>query len=577
MPIPRPRFKGRRISSGQKQAFKYLLMGAGLAFIIKILPHASFLLVWMTLRGLHRRDASMLGMLVLMMAMSISNHMFFPRSLLFVTAVRLSFGIMALAGITRLLKCRNEIPFKKLNYIFLYLFFAIISSLLGWNPLISFMKIFLFSVFQIALFSSASLLARRRDFPPDALRVFAFALILFFVFGSLALTRFPSIGSTVLPGNSFTADMESLRQAELRLFKGVTWHAQTLGPVLAILNAFSFAELLRKPRRHRWFYLATLAVIPYLILFTGSRTGLISYAISIGITLFWQGQIPNKSKQEEKQRNAILLILLIMGPIYLFAMGGVTQIQVFLRKGAGEDATMAESLVASRLELTEYSYRNFLRRPVLGNGFQVTESMRFYGFSSLGLAASAPIEKGVLPTMILEEGGVIGFAVFAAFVLSVLGASLRFGCLRFLATFSTFLALNSGEATFFSVTGPGGLYWTICVLALVIDWKEDDAARTNNGLILGKTMVFKRARPQKKLLFYNIATASIGEARSLLCAMEDKFPGPQARLPGTRTENPLAAGKPTGLITGACGRQAFTTLTALLILSTCGPLHLSFT
>lgn len=449
----------------------YLVAGFALVLLIRVHPNFSFLLVPAALWSVHRRNALQLGLLAFMTVLTISNSLFFPRTILFVTAVRLSFGFIALGNLLFLLSHQGPPPFRQLKLLFGFLIISVFSSIVGWNPLISFLKLFLFTVFQIAVFGAGAGLAQSR-IPVDKFRSITFFLIAYVVYGSVALVPFPNIGHSMILDRWTHMDAEGLLMQEITLFNGVTWHSQTLGPLLAILNAYVFAELLRKPGEHRFFYLATLAIIPGLIFYTDSRTGLLSYIISLIATFVWQGFIRNRKLIEEKQRRGILLILLLLGPIYLFSLGGLLQMQNFLLKGTRDAESVTEALQMSRLGLAEYSLKHFINSPIIGNGFQVAENMRAYGYQDLALAASAPIEKGVLPTMVLEETGIVGFAFFMVFIFAVLRSALHFGCLRFLASFTTFIALNSGEATFFSVTGPGGLYWTICILALVIDWKE---------------------------------------------------------------------------------------------------------
>lgn len=452
----------------------YLVAGVVLVLLIRVHPNFSFLLVPMALWSVYRRNTLQLGLLAFMTLLTISNNLFFPRTVLFVTAVRLSFGFIAMGNLHFLLSHHGPPPFRLLKLLFGFLFLSVFSSIVGWNPLISFLKLFLFSVFQIALFGAGMGLAQSR-IPVEKFRAVTFFLIAYVVYGCLVLIPFPEVGHSMILERWTHIDATGLLMQEITLFNGVTYHSQTLGPLLAILNAYVFAELLRKPGQHRIFYLVTLAVIPGLIFYTDSRTGLLSYVISLMVTLIWQGFIRNRKAIEEKQRRGILLILLLLGPIYLFSLGGLVHLQSFLLKGGEADLSVSEALQQSRFGLAERAWQNFQNSPILGNGFQVAENMRTYGYHDMALAASAPIEKGVLPAMVLEETGLVGFAVFCVFILSVLRSALHFGCLRFLATFTTFIALNSGEATFFSVTGPGGLYWSICILALVIDWKEQIA------------------------------------------------------------------------------------------------------
>jgi hypothetical protein len=95
--------------------------------------------------------------------------------------------------------------------------------------------------------------------------------------------------------------------------------------------------------------------------------------------------------------------------------------------------------------------------------------MRDMGKADSKILLSAPIEKGVLPIMVLEEGGAIGAILFGCFILSVYVkySRLQFSC--FLSCFTVFIALNTGEASFFSTSGSGGILLMICFCALLMD------------------------------------------------------------------------------------------------------------
>lgn len=131
--------------------------------------------------------------------------------------------------------------------------------------------------------------------------------------------------------------------------------------------------------------------------------------------------------------------------------------------------SLTESLTASRMGLVEQGLANFRKKPLTGNGFQVSEEMKHMGRHDTAMLLSAPIEKGVLPIMVLEEGGLVGAFILLAFVISIYVkySKLRLNC--FLATFTVFIALNTGEASFFSTSGTGGILWSICFCALVLD------------------------------------------------------------------------------------------------------------
>ena len=76
---------------------------------------------------------------------------------------------------------------------------------------------------------------------------------------------------------------------------------------------------------------------------------------------------------------------------------------------------------------------------------------------------SAPIEKGIIPLMVLGETGIIGFLIFVVFLFSFYKTCIRKRYRVLLCSFTTLMALNMSESTFFS---PGGstMQWTIAVI-----------------------------------------------------------------------------------------------------------------
>ena len=127
---------------------------------------------------------------------------------------------------------------------------------------------------------------------------------------------------------------------------------------------------------------------------------------------------------------------------------------------AGDSRSMGEALTISRSGLVAESMRDFRDNPLLGKGFQVSYAMQF---QSRKLVLSAPIEKGVLPMMILGETGVLGMLAFLFFLLCFYGGCNRKKFIVTASLFTLILATNMGEANFFSPGGPGGVLWTLCV------------------------------------------------------------------------------------------------------------------
>ena len=82
---------------------------------------------------------------------------------------------------------------------------------------------------------------------------------------------------------------------------------------------------------------------------------------------------------------------------------------------------------------------------------------------------SAPIEKGVWPTAVLEEGGIIGFILFAGFLVVAMAILYRKHAYCGLSVLWTFMFANLGEFSFFSMSYVGGFYWMLVFTGLVLD------------------------------------------------------------------------------------------------------------
>ena len=125
--------------------------------------------------------------------------------------------------------------------------------------------------------------------------------------------------------------------------------------------------------------------------------------------------------------------------------------------------TVGEALTSSRMGLVEYNLNDFKLNPILGKGFQVMIwHDAAYRAKQISLL-SAPIEKGILPLMILGETGIIGAIIFGTFLFSFYTNCIRQKYRILLCLFTTLIASNMSEASFFS---PGGstIQWIIAVI-----------------------------------------------------------------------------------------------------------------
>ena len=175
----------------------------------------------------------------------------------------------------------------------------------------------------------------------------------------------------------------------------------------------------------------------------------------------------------------ILLVVLAVGfEIHSDAMSR------WLRKTEDVDTDMrslSEAVTASRQGLIAECMSDFRRNPLFGSGFQVSWYTAEYASTQGGLVLSSPIEKGVLPIMVLGETGIVGEIVFIVFLISFFCTGSRRRLYMSIAMMSLLLVTNLGEATFFSPGGVGGILWLMCVVggyALDISFLSIDLRRS---------------------------------------------------------------------------------------------------
>jgi len=408
--------------------------------------------------------------LVLFSALSVVNPVIVKKGFAFYLITRGALFTLALAMTTRSGFQKTMWFMSPFYLLFGYVLYMMATSLSGWAPIVSELKAVLFLVFMSALVQTVSVVSLS-GVDSRKIRAVMAAVSVFYLVGSVAVIPFPSIGQSMM-----MSLMEGTAGSELSgLYNGLTWHSQTLGPLVAMLNAFIFSDFLCNFKKKDYLYSVLLISAPILVYKSSSRTAFFGYMISILATLFFF----NRDRNAKRSRKAnVLMAGLFVGAIAILVIaihpGASQNLEAFLRKTQDVDVmaargTLTEDLAQSRMGQVEIGMANFRKSPVIGNGFQVSEEMQFMDKSETGFVLSAPIEKGVLPVMVLEEGGVVGAAIFAMFIFAIYWkySQLRFTC--FLSTFTVFIALNSGEASFFSTSGSGGILWLICFSALLLD------------------------------------------------------------------------------------------------------------
>lgn len=253
------------------------------------------------------------------------------------------------------------------------------------------------------------------------------------------------------------------------------YHSQTMGPGAAFLAVYCACVYLFAGHRNRWICLPVIGFLVYCLTLTGSRTGagtlVIGLATALGSALLWGGNRWRRPRLNISRSGLVVLGIvgaLVFGGIDMATGGRISRrLAAFAVKSSAEEVESVsfEQAVASRQGVAENSMAIFRRSPITGIGFQVALGE---GFERTATLFSAPVEKGFLPTALLEEVGLLGTTVFVGFVLSMLLTLYRERNIPGLAMFVTHLASNLGEASYFAVAGQGGYAWVMVLAGIVL-------------------------------------------------------------------------------------------------------------
>lgn len=354
-----------------------------------------------------------------------------------------------------------------------YLVVSCFSSVFGYAPMISFLKLVNFSMFLFGLgFGLRNIHQRPKDLM--FLRRFLLAIAVIIIFGSLVMAFvFPGIGYFQLTGR--IADTYGLAQAnayarsgmDFGLLAGITNQSQCLAPLTAVTMTWVLCDMMFVEKRVSKLHLALFVAAVPLVYMTRSRCALLSAVVGfLSVSMFCFRYLSVGPRLKMALRGIFSGFVILVIAVAAIAELKDHRVSRLIRKTddiAGDDRSLATAFTESRQGLMAESLKDFKKNPFLGTGFQVEERFQ-YIYEPTEIVWSAPIEKGVLPVMILGEAGILGAVVFVVFVVSFYGVCMK---KRYAVTgglFTVYLASNLGEATFFSTGGAGGILW---IMALV--------------------------------------------------------------------------------------------------------------
>lgn len=454
-----------------KQVFRQLLVICGVILLSRFTKNWG--LVFLALYGigccLERKIGKALVVFLLLSFLPMVNPFIMPRYAQFAMIARLSSLLMSfamlLSGVSR--PGPHRIP---LDILFFYLLIAAFSSLQGYAPLISELKIVNFAFLLLAIAIGTRNLHRN---PDDILllRNTFLAIIIFTIYGSLLSLPFPhiayltSLRSVMInQGLDYAYDVAAGGQG--LLFCGATAHSQFLGPMSACCLGWLLCDMWLVEKRWNLLHVVLLAPIPIIAYMTRARIALLTLFVAVVASVFFG--LPKTRLSPRKRRRfygAVCLALFALFFTALFAEFSNHTISRWMRKTddvVADDRSLGDAITQSRKGTIAANLKDFRRNRLLGSGFQVDWGMAGRGSSSS--LFSAPIEKGLLPLTILGESGLLGSSIFLLFLLNFFSICY---VKRYTATailFLVFLTTNMAEATFFSPAGGGGVFWSLLVV-----------------------------------------------------------------------------------------------------------------
>ena len=384
-------------------------------------------------------------------------------------------AVMILTGAGFAGRAREKLP---IAWLFAYCVVACISSIDGWMPFISYLKIAQFVLFLSGLLFITRIL-QQSDESLYQLRCVFMAMAIIFLWGSILSRFIPSVGysMTLQQMADYGIEMtgEELAASEgMWLFNGLTFHSQALAPIVAFMAAWVLCDMLLVERRFTLLHSAVLAAAPVLLYFSRSRGGLLDI-VAVMFTAIFVCVPRAKLAVAVKSR---LMQLLILAAASLVTIGIIGQIRnqtlsKWLRKTddvGGDTRSLKEAFTGSRQALVEYNLNDFKLNPLFGKGFQVMRGMEQAYRAKMITWYSASVEKGVTPYVILGETGLVGTGVFLIFLCVFYGTCLKRRYLALLTLFTCFLVTNLADSSLFSPGGGGGFGWIIsCVGGFSID------------------------------------------------------------------------------------------------------------
>jgi len=268
--------------------------------------------------------------------------------------------------------------------------------------------------------------------------------------------------------------------SESNLLQGITNQPQTLGSYLAPFASGLLSMWLLQKSRATSGAFGFFGIMAVCILMTYSRNAVVATVLAVCLSFL---KAKGAGARDETIASLSLLRVLTFGAIALIAMqlsmGGISKAVSGLVFKRGEES-VGEAFSSSRGGGVVSQLKNFTTAPIVGHGFGVYVDGKFPAgvVSFAGIPISAPVEKGVLPTAVMEETGILGSTCFVYMIFVLVRTMWGYGYPPLMAIFLACLFLNFGEALLLSPGNIGLQLWLVigwCLRAASTDSKVTDA------------------------------------------------------------------------------------------------------
>lgn len=254
-----------------------------------------------------------------------------------------------------------------------------------------------------------------------------------------------------------------------RGFQGILVHPQMYGPFAAAMTA-GLCVLCLKGTTRSLFVITGLLLGISAIYTSQARTALLMLGGALLIVMA-TGLLRGELKRRFHKRPVM--------PLNFKILVGLALLLVLVARGDDiqERATnyllkrtdgIESSSFDVRVSMVDMQLSNFKSQPLTGIGFGLPSGKDVWVSSKtgfMGLPMSFAVEKGFLPSAVLEETGLIGAVLLAIFLLLLVMPLIRGTSPTMLAILLACLLANSGEMVFFSFGGSGLYYWLLTGLA----------------------------------------------------------------------------------------------------------------